>query len=132
MKRLHATLMYAQRRAVIDQEPSIVTFQVAQNSYSSSFQGTYTMHPEVLFGVASGIKGPPSSPHSSITSPVTWPYLKASFYPLTATSLPGKGSAGTVYLTDTKRSCTYALTCDASTGSLFRCYRYTSRWDLIS
>ena len=91
------------------------------------------LHPEVIFGVQQGLCGPPSSAHHPISDPITWRHKKIVFYPPDhPLSSAGGIASGTVYLTDRARSCSYALTCDASYGSILRRYQYKDGWKLIS
>ncbi len=131
VKRLHAVLRYAQRKALIERIPCVVELDFARRSYSLDHE--YAMHPDVIFGAQQGVFGPPSSPHNPITDASTWPHKKIVFYPPDhPLSSAGSTTSGSVYLTDSGRSCTYALTCDASYGSILRCYHYSKGWKLLS
>lgn len=131
MQRLYAVLQYTQRKALIERAPCTLVFHPEKRSYTSDHE--HVLHPEVVFGVQQGLCGPPSSARQPIIDPITWPHKKIVFYPPDhSLSTAGSMSSGTVYLTDRERSCSYALTCDASYGSILRRYQYKDGWKLIS
>ncbi len=146
MQRLYATLQYAQRKALIERKPCTLVFYPERGSYALDHE--HVMDASVIFGIQPGLCGPPSAASHQITDAITWPHKKIVFYPLDhaknsagtstlgtntlGTSALGASTSGTVYMTDTARSCCYALTCDASYGSILRRYRYKGKWELLS
>ena len=130
LQRLYAVIRYAQKKALIDGAPCILKFALDRMSYTLEYE--YALDRNVIFGVQKGVYGPPSYPRTEITNSITWPSQEIIFYPPGEPSGVGSINAGAVYMTDKSHSCTYALTCDASYGSIIRCYRYTDTWELLS
>lgn len=125
LEHLYSASYYLQRKALMMNTPQTLFFDVKNNSYRMG-EKTYRLPSQVLFGTAYGVKGPPSSPHSDIQNPVTFKESSITFYP------GGVIQSGAIYLTDSNRSCTYALSCAVSLVSYLRKYQYTDGWHLIS
>jgi len=125
LEHLYALSYYLQRKALMLHQPQQLTFDIKHHTYQANNK-TYRLPAHVRFGVASGVKGPPSTPEKLIVNPVTFPEHTVTFHS------DGVIQAGTVYLTDTNRQCTYALSCSVSAVSYLRKYQYTNAWHLIS
>ena len=128
LDRLAAVLYYMQRKAVLDHKMYDITFLPTGNQYRA--ETTHTFACGVCIGLVQGTVGPPSKPTLPLMSALTWPDNKIALYP------DGTISAGAVYLTNVKKTCLYALTCDASDGTHIRRYRYDghlqgARWTLL-
>lgn len=132
LDRLHAVLVFMQRKALLEGKACCVSFDLKKNRYTADT--VHTLSRGVIFGAPDQVHGPPSRPTALITNSVTWPQGIITFYPASLDGqiiVPGAISAGAIYLTDTKKSCLYALTCDASAFTHIRRYRYDNSWVLI-
>lgn len=122
--KLYSACMYTQQCALAMGQQYELVFDEQNNSYT--FAGkTERLRPPVVFGVVAGAKGPPSSPSKKITKPITFKHKKILFGPT------GSISSGTVYLTDAKRNCLYALSNGIAQVSHLRKYSYTGTWKLL-
>jgi len=81
---------------------------------------THELADDVVFGVMSGCKGPPSDPTSYISYPITFSHQRIRLYP------DGKIQPGTVYFTDKSLRVGYAISCPVGKISYIRRYRYTA------
>lgn len=114
---------YLQQLALATNTESVLIFNEQSNSYMF---GKYKekLSQRVRFGVLPGIQGPPGNPHSLVSKAITFPEQKIIFYPT------GIISAGTVYVTDKKGTCQYALSNAVSQVSHVRIYKYDRNWKL--
>ena len=125
LEHLYSVSYYLQRRALMLHKSQTLTFDRQTNSYQANGK-KYRLSSQVRFGTANGVKGPPSSPETFITQPITFVNNSISFHP------DGVIQAGAVYLTDSGKHCTYALSCSVSSVAYLRKYQYTNAWHLIS
>jgi prepilin-type N-terminal cleavage/methylation domain-containing protein len=125
LEHLYSVSYYLQRRALMLHKPQTLTFDVHTNSYQANGK-KYRLASQVRFGTANGVKGPPSSPDVLIKKPITFINDNITFHP------DGVIQAGAVYLTDSGKHCTYALSCSVSSVSYLRKYQYTDAWHIIS
>jgi len=119
LNRLHTVITYLRRKAVVEQQPQSIRF----TSLGYSADREWQLPANVIFGIHKAVKGPPSDPKKPLNSAITFRNNTLEIYP------DGTVSAGAVYLTDTGRSCLYALTSDASAITGVRCYRYRGAWE---
>jgi prepilin-type N-terminal cleavage/methylation domain-containing protein len=124
LERLYALAFYLQQRAYVEQKQQTLTINPKSNSYTGGSR-SYTLAHPLIFGTLAGTKGPPSEPEKPITHPITFKNNTIVFYP------GGTISAGTMYLTDTSKSCLYALSCAISQVSHIRRYKYHKRWIML-
>jgi prepilin-type N-terminal cleavage/methylation domain-containing protein len=124
VERLYAAILYMQRKALLERKQLSLIFDTSRNSYHADTE--HILGPGVVFGIQKNVLGPPSLPTRLLKEPITWPSNMITFYP------DGTISAGAVYITDTKRSCLYALTCDASEITHVRRYRHQEKWELVT
>lgn len=120
LDRLHAAIIYMQRKAMLEHKGCSITFDIPKRRYTAD--QAYTLSPGVEFGTPDNVLGPPSRPTTKIKEAVTWPRGTIAFYG--ASAVPTI-SSGALYLTNSKKTCCYALTCDASEVTHIRRYRYT-------
>jgi len=121
---LYATCMYAQRCAQITHEQQTIEFDIKHKKYS--YNGfTHQLPPQIRFGFMPGIKGPPASPQTLLTEPITFKNQCITFAP------HGIIQSGTVYLVDRSNSVLYALSSPIAQFSYLRRYRYNGAWQLI-
>lgn len=77
----------------------------------------------IRFGFLKAALGPPSSPHSAITSPVTFKNNQVHFFP------DGTISSGIIYIVDSAERIGYALSNGVGAVSYLRLYKYDKgRW----
>ncbi len=125
LEHMYTVCYYLQRRALMLNKPQTLTFDCAARTYKTA-QQTYRLPAHVQFGTAAGVKGPPSSPDSIVSSPITFKSHSITFY------ADGVIKPGAIYLTDTNKSCTYALSCAVAQVSYLRKYQYNNGWQIIS
>ena len=96
-------------------KPQTIVFDLHEQKYQ--YNNTEHILPKhVQFGAAPNAKGPPSSPHNAITNPITFKNKTITFHP------NGIVQPGAVYLTDSTRNYTYALSCAVAQVSYLRKY----------
>jgi prepilin-type N-terminal cleavage/methylation domain-containing protein len=123
--KLFSVFSYLQQAAIAGNKDLMLQFNIELNSYS--FENTKIQLSEYTkFAIKEGVKGPPSSPIKTISSPITFIKEQVVFY------ADGKMQPGTVYLTDSKKHYLYAITIPISQVSLIRKYKYTTKWVLIN
>lgn len=121
---LYLECMHAQRCAQVHNKPVYLQFNADRHSYSC--QGReHTLAPFLAFGVLGQVYGPPSSPTTVVTSPITFTNHCITFWP------SGIIQAGTIYIVDTHTSQHYALSCAVSSVSHIRKYHYDGRWKIL-
>ena len=124
LEQLYTVCYYLQRCAMTQRKPQTVTFDIQKRQYR--YHNTeHALPDQVCFGCAPKAKGPPSSPHTAITNPITFKNNTIIFHP------DGIIQSGAVYLTDRKHRHTYALSCAVSQVSYLRKYQYTDKWVII-
>lgn len=122
---LYMVFVKLQQRARFEHKPIELVFDVSQNSYTY-LNTSEKLAPGIVFGVLSGVHGPPSQPVHPIHNPVTFPRQRVIFFP------DGKIQPGTVYLTNTAHTVLYALSCPISQISYIRRYIFDQKWALLS
>lgn len=125
LEHLYTVCYYLQRRAMMLNKSQVLTLNSARNSYSTPDR-SYNLPSHVQFGASSGAKGPPSAPEHVISNPITFQDNTIVFHP------DGVIKPGALYLTDTSRQCTYALSSAVAQVSYLRKYQYTGSWQIIS
>lgn len=124
LEQLYMACRYMQRRAMCTHQEQYIHINETKGSYT--FAGRqHQLSPQVIFGIMPGIKGSPSQTSQSISRPITFINNKIIFYPT------GIVSSGTLYLTDRKKTCCYALSNGVSHISLIRRYRYHNGWHIM-
>jgi prepilin-type N-terminal cleavage/methylation domain-containing protein len=119
------TVIEAQHEAMIRNTPQTITFYPEQKKYS--WDGlTHTLNPAVMFGIIPGVKGPPSTPTTFISNPITFKNNQLIAHP------DGIIDPGTVYLVDSSQKFMYAITIGISQVSYLRTYRYETGWKALS
>lgn len=125
LEHLYTVCYCMQRRALMYNKPQTVQFDLKNGTYATE-QCTYRLPSHVIFGTAAGVKGPPSSPNALIAEPITFKNNKITFH------ADGVIQPGAIYLTDTSRGCSYALSCSVAQVSYLRKYQYNGAWKIIS
>lgn len=120
---LYARMGALQQTAIATAQNQILQFIPHEHAYWWENK-LYRLPKSVRFQVLSTLKGPPSTPHETPSSAVTFPNHRITFYP------DGIIQAGTVYLLNDKQQ-QYALSCGVSTVSFLRKYRYDGIWKII-
>jgi hypothetical protein len=122
---LYMTCMTLSQKAQLSKQNITLTFNLDKNSYS------YQNHSETLpsfliFGYPPGSKGPPSSPQSLITHPITFTHNQIIFYK------DGTIQSGTIYITNAQRTLLFALSSPIAQISYLRRYHYVSdKWIIL-
>lgn len=111
-----------QWQAISSNQPQTLQFDQAAHSYTAA-GATHKLCKQLEFGAQKGVKGPPSSPTHAITKPITFSDNQITAAPT------GVLSSGTVYVQDTTRGNSYALTNAVSAVSQLRLYRWEkNKW----
>jgi len=113
-----------QQQAWATQQPQIITFDTYQNCYICNGI-PYSLASQVTFGCMPAIKGPPGSPREQVTKPITFVGNRMTYHK------NGIMQAGTVYLTNEKHTCQYALSNAVGSVSYIRKYVYKNGWQHI-
>lgn len=124
LEKLYTTCAYLRAKAVADNKELILHFDQDKHRYSYG-SVTECLSKLVKFGFLKGTKGPPSTAHRLITSPVTFVKQQITFYPT------GIIQSGTIYLIDRNETVMYALTNSVSHVSFLRRYRYDGAWHQV-
>jgi Tfp pilus assembly protein FimT len=121
---LYSLMLYLQRKAYLERRPQKLVFDSTTNSYRAGDKKV-KLSPGIVFGKSTSIPQVPSKldVHTTTKDKAASTFKNNSvfFYP------DGAVTAGTVYLTDSKRSCAYAITCGVAQISFIRKYCYTQR-----
>jgi type II secretory pathway pseudopilin PulG len=121
---LQTTCRYMQQLASATHQEQRLYLDPIHNSYRYNAI-THTLHPQVQFGYLHNTKGPPANSDSLINKPVSFVDNVIIFYPT------GIISSGTLYLTNTKRTCCYALSNGVAHVSYLRSYIYKNGWHIV-
>lgn len=124
LERLYALCMLVHHRAQADGCSYTITIDPKTKTLSTPFFSE-TLAEGVEFGVLSGVRGPPGIPTDTLKKPITFVGSKIVCDP------QGVIQPGTLYLTDSARSCLYALSVAVSQISYIRRYIYTNGWVLL-
>lgn len=124
LERLYAAMVMVQQHAVGTHKSQAIIVDCAHNCYITPY-GREQLTPGVIFGVVDNIKGPPSSPLTTIKKPVTFSNNRIVFYE------QGIIDAGTIYMTDKAKNYQYALSCGVGEEPYIRCYYYQKCWTLL-
>lgn len=122
---LRATCHYLQRCARVHDEPCNLRIDTQAGTYRFLHR-EHTLGKGFELGFLPGVKGPPSSPTSLITSAVTYPNNTITFHP------DGSMSAGTIYFVDRNKTMMFALTSPVAHVSYLRLYEYDGAWRRLS
>lgn len=130
-KKLASTFSFLQQRAMTTNTKSEITFDLSNDSYTyqTTNNKTYTnkLPRHIQFGFVPNTMGPPASPKKPIKHAVTFPKRTPS--PCVTFSPDGNISAGTIYLTDSKKRYMKALSCSVEEASFLRMYSYRNgKW----
>lgn len=117
--------VFLHKSALASNRTQQLVFDRACNAYEYNGQRVQ-LPPGVRFAAASHIAGPPSAPTYKIVSPITFEKDCIVFSP------EGNIRAGTVYLSDRRCQCQYALTVSVDGSSHIRRYRFSKTWTLVS
>ncbi len=112
---------YAQQSALMLGQQQEIILDPVQRCYHFN-DHTYYLSPGVFFGTVPHVKGPPASPGTTLSKPITFVNNRILCYE------HGVISSGAVYLTDTSRSVLYALSNAVSHSSFLRKYTYHGTW----
>jgi hypothetical protein len=125
LEEMRMVCWYAQQCARTTGTLQPIEFEPSLNRYQ--WNGTYYQLPQgISFGVLPDSLGPPSRPTHPLSSPVTFENNRLEMY------ADGIMKSGSVYVLDKKTNTLYALTCDVSSISHIRLYKYQdSVWKLI-
>jgi hypothetical protein len=121
---LHTTCRYLQRVAQATHQDQRLVFDVDAMIYTYG-TCTHTLRGGVVYGFMPSQRGPPARPCGVLTTPVTFSSNSMIFHP------NGIISSGSVYLSDNKRSCCYALSNSVSQVSYLRSYEFRDKWYAI-
>ena len=126
IQKIYNAILYLQQKAKVNYETEYLEFDIPKRTFTYN-QQTYSLSSNVDFGVAPGVKGPPSSPKKDIITPITFDSKRIAFYS------DGTISAGIVYFLDKKTKETFALTSSVSYISFIRKYKFVEKsgWTLI-
>lgn len=124
IEKLYTIILYLQKKASINKQIESLFIDVEKNLYRFG-NNIFYLAKNVKFGFVDGIKGPPSDPKNNINKSITFKNNTIFFYP------DGNISAGIIYITDSKKSCFYALSSSAQEISYIRRYLYNQKWLLI-
>ena len=124
LEQLQMVCRHLQQRAMTLNQQQELMFDEVTNSYSFGKQTTVLPH-FVRFGVLPGVKGPPATPTTALSHPITFKKNRIVFHP------DGIISPGTVYLMDTNNRFLYALSCGVAQVSFLRLYRYRNGWEQL-
>ena len=114
---LKTALYSAAQRAMLSNNPLSIYFDTIRNGYVT--EGIFRpLANGVIFGASASAYGPPSAPERPIIDPITFVKHTA------VCAVDGTMQPGTIYITDDKRQCTYALTVPIGNYSYLRLYRY--------
>ena len=121
---LCAMARYLQQRALSTNTVQTLSFDLEQHTYTGNGQ-CHRFPISIRFDWIPGAAGPPSAPHSPITTACSFANNFIHFWP------DGMMTAGTVYLSDTKKTCGYALSSGIGSVSCLRLYHYNrGTWSL--
>jgi len=134
INKLFVTFTYLQQKAIASNHEQELRLCPHDNSYSyqqNQKTVTTTLAHIVHFGFLKEVKGPPSSPKTPITHPITFKQNAEKKY--VVTFFPdGNVSPGTIYVVDRKQKIMNALTCSMAPVSYIRKYNYTDgRWNVF-
>lgn len=119
---LYAACHYLQQVAITHNQQQELVFDSSKNSYTIDGQ-CHQLPKTICFGVLPDAKGPPSSPHNTLSKAITFANNIITFSP------DGIISSGAVYLTDSREL--YALSSSVAHASFLRTYRYDGKWHLM-
>lgn len=116
LDKLQIICQLLQKKAVSTGQKEYLSFNLREHNYF------YLNHFEklsdgIFFETCPGVKGPPASPKETISSAITFPNQKITFYS------NGTISAGTAYLKNAQNNL-YAITVPVSQVSFIRKYKY--------
>jgi hypothetical protein len=120
LQALHMECRYVQHCACMHQNQYAIQFDIVGRTYSS-LRGKNTLSPGVHFGFMPGAYGPPSLAHALLEKPITFEQNSIEFYP------HGAAQAGVIYLTDSNKTCGYALSSAIGSQGYFRTYYYNDK-----
>jgi len=123
--KLYSICRYLQRCAILSNQKQELIFDTKNGKYSFN-NNVQELPMGVKFCVNPQVKGPPSKPKNPISSPITFKLSRIIFQP------DGIIQPGTVYLTDVKERCIYALSSSVAHISYLRRYTYDGKWTALS
>lgn len=117
VEQLHAQLQSLQQKALATNTVQRLTVDTTTGIYQCNDR-THTLISSLRFDYPQGALGPPSAPTHPITKACTFADSTIIFWP------DGIIGAGTIYITDTKKRYSYALSSGIGTISSLRIYEY--------
>lgn len=124
-QKLSILLRYVQQKACATQKEQKLIFEERNGRYHTDTH-EYVLPQGVIFGFSPNTYGPPSSPKHMANKAIT-------FKNNTITCSPdGSITPGTLYITDSEKKVTYALTVPVSSIALLRLYRLEEAWVCLS
>lgn len=124
LEKLYAFVLFMQSKAQLENLTYEIIFNDQRNCYEAPGY-FYKLSSDIEFGFIDGVKGPPSSPNTIIKNSITFKNKKIILYK------DGTINSGTIYITDKKRSCLYALTSGVGQYPFLRRYIYQKQWNLL-
>lgn len=120
-------------RAQLERQEQVLKFLPEANSYSfnnktDKIEKIEKLSEQVVFGVVTKAKGPPSQPNKNLVSCCTFKNNMIYFGPDEILN------SGSIYITDRQQKCLYALTIPVSSVHYIRIYSYNfdiNRWKKI-
>jgi prepilin-type N-terminal cleavage/methylation domain-containing protein len=126
VERLTAMIYATQQRSFIENTSQKIWFTTQPSGYKRDHEPFNCLTNGVYFGTPSSVRGPPSRPQHLPQNPITFPNNALTLY------CDGTAQAGTLYLTDNRKTCCYALTVGVAPDVFLRSYRYTNKgWQII-
>jgi len=120
LEHLYIACRYMQRYAMCTHQEQHLVINIPNRTYTYG-NHIHTLASSVQFGFIPTIKGPPANPTDVITRANTFANNIITFYP------SGIISAGTIYVTDSSKTCCYALSNAVGTVSYVRRYVYRNK-----
>jgi hypothetical protein len=126
IEKLQALCIYLQQQALVSNKPLELKFDIINRRYASG-EIKNILPIGVMFDFMPNVKGSPGVEYAPVVKAITFADNRIIFYP------DGTISAGTLYLTDSKKTLLYALTSGVGATSYIRSYRYhQGAWAILS
>ncbi|MBA3954817.1 hypothetical protein H0X48_05865 [Candidatus Dependentiae bacterium] len=125
LENIYGLMLYLQRKASVEQQIQTLILDVKKSSYRA--HGEYTkLARDVVFAQPAFITDK-NTQFKGFAKSSTFKNNTVVFYP------DGTITSGSLFLTDSKHSCAYALTCGVGKVGFIRKYRYSgNKWVLLS
>lgn len=126
LEKMRTLIKYTQQKALLTHQKQVITINCSNNSYQTS-ESTEALPEKLCFGFFKEVYGPPSKPTHLLNQAVTFKDDAIECHQ------DGTVTSGTIYITDSTKSCLYALTSPIADVNYIRIYRYENHaWVLLS